>query len=264
MKSTYLATIALAAWAALLLALSQSEARAAVKTEPVAYAAGGTALKGYLAYDYKAKGKRPGVVVFTDWYGMTDYAQARARKLAGFGYVVLIADLFGNGTQNKTDQQAMAAVGAFRNDPKLLPARYDAALSQLRANPRVDPRKLVAMGYCFGARAALGIARSGADIVAIVTFHGDVTNPEPTTAKNIKGHVLVFWGANDPHVTAKDMDAFADEMRQSQADWEIVTYANTVHSFTVPTAHSATDAYNATADRRSWQQMTEFLHEVLR
>jgi dienelactone hydrolase len=135
---------------------------------------------------------------------------------------------------------------------------------ELRNEPLVDQGKLVSMGYCFGARPALGLARSGANIVATVTFHGDVSNPNPETNKNIKGHVLVFWGANDPHVTAKAMDAFADEMRQTKVDWEVVTFANTVHSFTVPTAQTATDAYNATADHRSWQHMQDFLREVLR
>ena len=119
-------------------------------------------------------------------------------------------------------------------------------------------------GYCFGGNSALGLARSGADVAATITFHGDLSNPDPATAKNIKGHVLVFWGANDPYVSARDVDAFEDEMRATRVDWQVVAYANTVHSFTVPTAHSKNDAYNPVADQRSWQQMQDFLHDVLR
>ena len=246
------------------LPLSPPDARAAVTAHAVEYKQGDTVLQGYVAADDAIKGKRPGIVVFPDWSGVTDYAEARARKLAALGYVVLVGDFYGKGIRPKNAQESLAAIGKFQAEPGLLKARYDAALRQLRADPRVDQKKLVAMGYCFGARPALGLARDGADLVATVTFHGDVANPAPASAKNINGHVLAFWGANDPHVPAKAMDAFADEMRQSHADWEIVTYANTVHSFTNPNVHSDSDAYNAVADRRSWQQMRGFLREVLR
>jgi dienelactone hydrolase len=246
-----------------IVALVPLAARATVRAQAVEYKAGDTTLQGYIAADDAAKGKRPGIVVFPDWFGITDYAEARARRLAALGYVVFIADFYGKGLQPKTNPEALAAIGKFR-EPGVFQARYDAALRQLRADPRVDPAKLVSMGFCFGARAALGLARAGADLVATVTYHGDVANPDPAAAKNIKGHVLAFWGANDPHVNAQAMTAFADELRQTKIDWEIVTYANTVHSFTNPTVHSEGDAYNAIADRRSWQQTQAFLHEVLR
>ncbi len=255
---------AIAAFVSSAALVAQHDARAAIKAHTVQYRQGDTVLEGYVAGDDSAKGKRPGIVVFTDYFGVTDYAEARARRLAQLGYVVFVADMYGKGIHPKTDQEALAQIGKFRGDPALLKARYEAAFSQLRADPRVDQSKLVTMGYCFGGGPALAIARSGADLAATVTFHGSIANPDPSTAKNIKGHVLVFWGADDPHVTAKAMDAFRDEMKQTKVDWEIVTYANTVHSFTVPTAHSATDAYNPIADRRSWQQMRDFLHDVLR
>lgn len=255
--------LVLAAVGMVALAAAPTAARAAVTGRAVEYKQGDTVLQSYVAADDAIKGKRPGIVVFPDWSGITDYAEARARKLAALGYVVLLGDFYGKGVRPKTAQESMAAIGKFR-EPGVLKARYDAALRQLRADPRVDPKKLVAMGYCFGARPALGLARDGEDLVATVTFHGDVASSDPAAAKNIKGHVLAFWGANDPHVTAKAMDAFADELRQTKIDWEVVTYANTVHSFTNPTVHTDSDAYNATADRRSWARMREFLREVLR
>jgi len=261
---THLAALALIAAFVLLVGLPLGAARAAIKTDPVTYKQGDTGLEGFIAYDDAATGKRPGIVVFPDWYGISAYAKARAEKLAQLGYVVFIADMYGKGIQPKNNEEAGAEVEKLLKNPALLQARYEAAFDQLRNNPMVDAKKLVATGYCFGGDSALGLARSGADLAATITFHGFLNNPDPATAKNIKGHVLVFWGANDPYVTAKTMAAFEDEMRATSVDWEVVAYANTVHSFTVPAANSKTDAYNPIADQRSWQQMQDFLHDVLR
>jgi dienelactone hydrolase len=263
MKRPCLATMTFAASALLVVALARHDAEAAVKAQAVTYKAGDATLEGYVAFDDAAQGKRPGVVVFPDYFGVTDYAEARARKLAALGYVVFVGDLFGKGVRPKTDQEAGAVLAQFRT-PGLLQSRYEAALNQLRADPHVDQGKLVAMGYCFGASSAFGLARSGTDLVATVLFHGYMSPANPAAPDHIKGHLLAFWGANDPRFPAKAVDGFADELRQTQADWEIVTYANAVHSFTNPNAHSATDAYNAIADRRSWSQTQQFLHEVLR
>lgn len=254
-----------AGFVALALALAWAPAQAAVTGRAVEYHQGGTVLESYLAEDAAAPGKRPGIVVFPDWWGMTGYAKARARRLAKLGYVVLLADLYGKGVLPKTAQEAGAQVGKLDGDPALLKARYDAALARLRADPHVDRQKLVAMGYCFGAQAAFGLGRAGVDLAGIVTFHGDVRNPDPADAKNIKAHVLVFWGADDPHVPAPVMAAFENEMRATKVDWQVVIFANTVHSFTVPSAHDFAegDAYNPIADRRSWQEMKAFLKEIL-
>lgn len=240
---------------------------AAVKTQTVNYEQGGTRLVGFLAWDDAAQGKRPGVIVCPEWWGLNDYAKFRAHKLAELGYVALAVDLFGDGKTTEDPKEAGSLAGALKANRALLRARVNAGLEQLKKAEHVDPQQTAAIGYCFGGTTAIELARSGADVKAVVTFHAGLDSPNPADGTNIKAHILVCHGGNDSFTSEKDFDAFEDEMRQAHVDWQINIYGGAVHSFTNPGAdkHGIPGiAYNTEADRRSWRDMQLFFDETLK
>jgi dienelactone hydrolase len=240
-------------------------AAAKVKTEVVEYKQGDVVLQGYLSYDESLTGRRPGVLVIHDWMGVSDDTKMRAEMLAGLGYVAFAADIYGKGVRPKNAQEAQAEAGKYYQDRTLWRARAKSGLDLLASRPEVDPSRLAVMGYCFGGGTALELARSGAAVKGVVTFHGSLSTPTPEDARNIKGKVLVLHGADDPYVKQADVTAFMDEMRKGGVDWELVQYSGAVHAFTIKgagTDNSKGAAYNAEADRRSWQAMKDFFSEV--
>lgn len=239
--------------------------RAAIHTETVEYKQGDTVLEGYLAYDDARAGKLPGVLVVHEWTGLGPYVKSRAEALAKLGYVAFGADIYGKGVRPAPGPDAAAVAGKFKNDRALLRARVLAALDRLRDNPRVDPARIAAIGYCFGGTTVLELARSGAAVAGVVSFHGGLDTPAPQDAKNIKAKVLALCGGDDPYVPPAQRQAFEDEMRQGGVDWQVVVYGGAVHSFTNPEAGndpSKGAAYNASADRRSWAAMRQFFDEI--
>ncbi len=246
-------------------ALPARAASAAMHVEPVAYKQDTAALEGLLIYDASAKGKAPGIVLVPDWMGMSDLARQYGEKVAKLGYVVLVADIYGKHNRPKDMQAASTQAGIYKNDRALMQARAKAALEQLLKSQRVDGSRTAAMGYCFGGGVALELARSGADLDGVVSFHGNLDTPHPEQAKNIKAQVLVQHGADDPFVTQDQVKAFEDEMRAAKTDWRLVQYGNSVHGFTNPGAGSDNSkgmAYNPKADARSFQAMEDFYREI--
>jgi len=239
---------------------------AALHTENVEYKQGDTICEGYLAYDDAVKGPRPGVLVVHDWMGCDSYAKMRADMLANLGYVAFAADIYGRDVRPKSPQEAGALAGKYKGDRPLLRARVNAALDTLEKQPLVDTKRVAAIGYCFGGTTVLELARSGADIAGIVTFHGGLDTPT-RDAKNIKCKVLICHGADDPYVPATDVTALQDEFRKAGVDWQMIYYSGAVHSFTRPSSgndNSKGAAYNEKADKRSWQAMKDFLAEIFR
>lgn len=250
-----------------LLLLLAADARAAVRTQAVEYKDGGTVLEGFLAYDDAISGRRPGVVVVPEWMGLNDYAKRRAEQLAGLGYVAFAIDMYGKGVRPKDDKEAAALAGKYRGDRKLMRERAAAGLEVLRSDPMTDPRRIAAVGYCFGGTVVLELARSGAPLAGVVSFHGGLDTPNPEDARRIKGKVLALHGADDPFAPAAQRAAFEDEMRKGGVDWQVVVYGGAVHGFTNPdngTDKSKGLAYDATADRRSWQAMKDFFAEIFK
>jgi dienelactone hydrolase len=238
---------------------------AQVKTEIVEYKHGEVVLQGYLSYDPSIKEKRPGVLIIPDWMGITDFWKARAEQYSVMGYVVLIGDVYGKGVRPANGQEASAEAKKYYQDRQLLRNRVHAGLDFLLQNNHVDTSRTAAVGYCFGGAAVLELARSGAPIKGVVTFHGGLSTPNPGDAKNIKAKVLVLHGADDPFVKQDDVKAFMDEMRGGGVDWQLVQYSGAVHSFTDKRSgndNSKGAAYNELADRRSWNVMKEFLEET--
>jgi dienelactone hydrolase len=237
----------------------------AIKTQIIAYEDKDVSLEGYLAYDQNIKGTRPGVVVVHEWKGRNEYAERRARQLAELGYVAFALDMYGKGIIAKNTQEAAKFSSRYKKDRALMRRRAQAGLKTLLKQPQVDPDRIAAIGYCFGGTVVLELARSGADIDGVVSFHGNLDTPRPKDASDIKAQVLVLHGADDPYVPIEEVNAFTDEMKKGDVRWELIMYGNAVHAFTNPangTDNSKGAAYNETADKRSWQAMQNFFSEI--
>lgn len=241
--------------------------RAAIRTETIEYKQGDAVLEGYLAYDDSLKGPRPGVLVVHQWKGLGSYEKKRAEMLAHLGYVAFAADIYGKGIRPKDNEEAAVQAGKYKRDRQLLRARVNAGLEVLRQQKMTDPKRIAVIGYCFGGTAVIELARSGADIAGVVSFHGGLDSPNPEDGKNIRCKVLALHGADDPFESPKDLAAFEDEMRNAHVDWQLIKYGGAVHSFTDWNAghdNSKGAAYNEKADKRSWEHMKLFFAEIFK
>jgi dienelactone hydrolase len=245
---------------------TSAAADAALHSETIEYSVGGVTMEGYLVYDDAVVGTRPGVLVVHEWMGLNDYARMRSDSLARLGYVAFAVDMYGKGIRPTTFAEAGRLAGGLKKDIPTMRARVNAGLDVLMKSSLVNRRKVVAIGYCFGGTTALELARSGADIVGVVSFHGGLDTPNPADAKNIRARVLVLHGADDPNVPPAQVAAFEQEMRAAGVDWQLVAYGGAVHAFTNPAAGndpSRGAAYNEKADHRSWQAMVAFFDEII-
>jgi dienelactone hydrolase len=237
-----------------------------MQTHDIDYRHETTNLRGYLALGENVSARRPGVLVFHEGLGLGDFEMARARRLADLGYVALAADMYGDRRRASNLQEVATLVGAIRSRPELMRARGHAALATLAALPQVDATRLAAIGFCFGGAVVLELARDGADLRAVVSFHGVLTTRTPALAGKVKASVLVCTGADDPLAPPEQVKAFEDEMRAAAArDWQVISYGNTLHGFTNPAADGSmmrTALYNEQADRRSWASMRSLLDEA--
>jgi dienelactone hydrolase len=248
-----------------LMPLLAASTHAAIKTDTIEYKEGDTVLEGFLAYDDANMKARPGVLVIHDWTGVQDYAMDRAKQLAALGYVAFCADIYGKGVRPTDPKECAEQAGKYKADRPLLRRRVQAGLAILEMQKLVIPGKIAAIGYCFGGTTALELARSGADLRGVVSFHGGLNTPTPDDAKNIKGRVLVCHGADDPFVKPDEVAAFKDEMAKAKVDMKFIAYPGAVHSFTRPDAGSDNSkgaAYNEAADKQSWKEMKAFFREV--
>jgi dienelactone hydrolase len=240
-------------------------AQAKLVTKMIEYKQGDTTLEGYLAYDDSLSGKRPGVLVVHQWLGLTDYEQNRAVMLANLGYVAFCADIYGKGVRPQSTKEAGTEATKYKTDRALLRLRVKAGLEELKKCEFVDTKRVAAIGYCFGGTTVIELARSGAELNGIVSFHGGLDSPTPADGKNIKCKMFVCHGADDPFETPADLAAFEKEMRDANVDWRLIKYGGAVHSFTQPMAghdNSKGAAYNERADKRSWQDMKQFFGEI--
>jgi dienelactone hydrolase len=241
----------------------------AVKEVNVSYTAGGVTSKGFIAYDDNIKGKRPAVLVVHEWWGMNDYAKMRARKLAELGYIAMAVDLFGNGKIAVNPTEAQEFTAPFYKDPKLVKINLDAALEKLKEFPQTDPENISAIGYCFGGFAVLNYAKLGADLKGVVSFHGGMGGV-PVDKKLLKAKVLLCHGANDKFVPVKDVENFKHKLDSIGVDNSLKIYPDATHAFSNPASTEAGKkfnlplAYNAEADRNSWNEMKIFLEKVFK
>jgi dienelactone hydrolase len=235
-----------------------------IVTTPMKYQQNDTVLHGYLAYDDAVSGKRPGVLVVHEFWGLNEFAKQRAEAVAKLGYVALAVDMYGEGKTTRDRQEARLWAGHVRSTP-LMRERAKAGLQVLAQQKLVDPQRLAAIGFCFGGTTVLELAYSGADLRGVASFHGGLTVPKPEEMKNIKASLLVLHGANDPHIKADAITAFQEAMRQAGVDWTMVFFGNAVHSFTNPEAGTDPSqgvAYSPKAAARSWKYLQIFLAEI--
>ncbi len=253
------------AWV-LMMVLMPASALAVVVARPITYSVGTTEYESVLLFDDAVKGPRPGLVAVPNWMGVTPANVKQIGEIAGPGYVVLVADVYGKGVRPTGPEQAGKFAGGLKADRARLRERVAEALEVLRAQVKsapLDPARIGAIGFCFGGTSVLELVRSGAKVAGVVTFHGGLDSPTPADGSNITAKVLALHGADDPTIPAKDLEAFEDEMRAAKVDWQLVKYGNTVHSFTDPDANTpGRSQYNPVSARRAREAMEAFFAEL--
>lgn len=255
---------------ALLLAMVAGSAAAAdITTKEITYKADGTELKGYLAWDRDVEGKRPGILVVHEWWGLNDYARERARMLAKLGYTAFALDMYGEGKTATHPKEAGEFAKAVNQDFPQARRRFLAGLDVLRDQPTVDGDRVAAIGYCFGGGVVLKMARAGVDdLDAVVSFHGALGASQPPKQGDITAQILVLAGGADKLVPQEQVEAFRKQMEQAGADYKVIVYPGAPHSFTNPEADAYAKkygipiGYDAEADRKSWEAMKAFLNKV--
>ncbi len=251
-------------------AASLTPAQAKVVGKTVEYKAEGVVLKGYLAYNNSTKDKRPGVLVVHEWWGLNDYARRRARMLAELGYTALALDMYGEGKQAKHPDDAGKFATELMKNFDVAKARFTAGEDFLKKQPTVDPDRIAAIGYCFGGGVVLNMARQGADLKGVVSFHGSLAAVKPAEPGMVKAKILVLHGGDDKFTTPEQIESFKKEMTTAGADYKFIVYPGAMHSFTNPDATALGKkfnlplAYNKKADKESWAEMKKFLDDILK
>ena len=244
--------------------LAQSE----IQTRELTYSsADGTELRGYLAYDEAEESPRPGILLAPEFWGVNDYIQRRARELAALGYTALALDMYGGGRTTTDPEEAKALMQAASASVDITRQRFEAAMDLLLRQPEVDPQRIGAIGYCFGGKLVLDMARQGLPLAGVVSFHGRLTPAVPATPGSVRARLLVEHGEADSMTTPEQLNEFQDEMRQAGADLRLVIHPGARHGFTNPQADQRrTDSldigYQHDADQHSWEDMKAFFAEV--
>jgi len=240
-----------------------------LKEETVTYTARGVTMNGYVVYDATKEGKRPGVLVVHEWWGLNDYPKMRARKLAELGYIAMAVDMYGNGKTADNPDDAGKMAGPFYQDPQMAKARFDAALNKFKSYSQVDTNNLAAIGYCFGGGIVLNMARLGENLNGVVSFHGSLVGTQAD--KNLlKAKILVCHGAADQFVKPEEVARFKKQMDSIGANYTFKQYPNASHAFTNPNATPVGQkfkipiAYNGAADSASWSDMKDFFAKIFR
>jgi dienelactone hydrolase len=238
---------------------------AAVQMKEVVYSDGDQQLRGYLAWDDSIKGKRPGVMVVHEWWGLNDYAKDRARMLAEEGYVAFAADMYGSDKVTTHANDAKGWMTQITQNQDAWQKRALLGLEQLKKSPHVDTSKTAAIGYCFGGATVMQMAYAGADLDGVVSFHGSLPPASAEQAAQVKSKVLIAHGDADSFIPAERIVKFKEALSAANVDWEMNVYANARHGFTNPGAGAfgmAALAYDKKADERSWARMKAFFDEI--
>ena len=244
-----------------------STAHAAMVTKNIDYDVGGKKMQSVLVYDDAVKTARPGIVMTPDWLGMNPDQVALAKQIAGKDYVILVADVYGVDVRPKNADEAGAAAKDMYAHRADLRARINAALTQLKGQAGkapLDGTHFGAIGFCFGGATTLDLARTGAEVQGVVSFHGNLATDDPALAKNIKGKVLALNGGDDKYVSEDSIVAFQKEMRDAGVDWQFLSYGGAVHCFAIPSADGKVPGckYDAPVAKRAFAQMHSFFGEV--
>ena len=237
----------------------------AIQTRRVEYEDGDTLLEGFMAWDDGASEPRPAVAIAHAWGGRSEIEEGRAVRLAECGYVGFVLDMYGKDVRGADPEENAALMAPFMEDRPMLQARMAVGIETVRRQSEVDAGHVAAMGFCFGGLCVLDLARSGSDVRGVASFHGMFGAPGNTAGNRITARVLCLHGYDDPMAQPQDMLALASELSEAGADWQIHAYGGTVHAFTNPAANDRASGieYSASADRRSWSALLDFLEEVM-
>jgi dienelactone hydrolase len=241
---------------------------ASIKNEEITYRADGTTLKGYIAYDSSIRGKRPGIIVVHEWWGLNEYVRNRARMLAELGYTALAVDMYGDGkTASHPEDAGKFAAETMKNFPQAK-ARFEAGIEVLKKHRTVDKKRIAAIGYCFGGGIVLNMARQGVELAGVASFHGSLGAVQPAEPGGIKTRIFAAHGGADSFIPEEQVEAFKKEMSDAGADLTFIVYPGATHSWTNPEAdRNAKEfkmpvAYNPEMDRKSWEDLQNFLNEI--
>ena len=254
----------------LIVAGAVSSYAAGVVGKTVEYSSGSVTMKGYLVYSDKIQGKRPGILVVHEWWGLNDYSRKRADMLAELGYVAFAVDMYGDGKNVDNPSDAGKLAGEVMQNTSAMRTRFLAAMDFLKKDARVDSTDIAAIGYCFGGGVVLAMARNGADLKGVASFHGTLATQTPAKPGEIKGKVLVLTGTADKFVPPKDVQNFKSEMEAAKVDYKVVGYPGAMHAFTNPAATELGKkfnlplAYNENADKKSWTEMKKFFRSIFK
>jgi dienelactone hydrolase len=260
--------VALAVLTLMFVAAAIASAEPKIEGKTVRYSAGGVVMDGYLAYDANIQGKRPGIIVVHEWWGLNDYARMRARMLAGLGYTALALDMYGGDKVAAHPEDAQKFSSEVMKHFDVARQRFTAGLDLLKKEPTVDPSRIAAVGYCFGGGIVLNMARLGVDLKGVASFHGNLAAVKPAQPGSIKAKILVLHGGADKFTTPEQIESFKKEMESAKADFRFISYPGALHSFTNPDADEMARkfkmpiGYNADADKKSWEELTKFLKEI--
>ncbi len=251
--------------AATLLVMTAAPLRAEVQSKEIRYQVGDLQAHGYLAWDDRFEGPRPGVLVIHEWWGLNDYARQRANQLAELGYVAFACDMYGEGKTVDHPQDAGRMASMVRANVDEWRKRAEVALKVLREQPQCDSERLAAIGYCFGGSTTLQLAYTGADLDAVVTFHAALPVPSKEDAQKIKSTIQVHHGANDTFIPQETIEKFQAALTEANVDWAMTSYGGAVHSFSVKGSdEKGIDgiAYDEKADQRSWDAMLDLFRHA--
>lgn len=233
----------------------------------VNYSVSDTEFASVLVYDDTAENPRAAIMVNPTWAGCDEFARTKAEAIARLGYVALAVDVYGGGRVGSGPEENAALMQPLLENRGALLERMRAALAALRTQPEVAPARIAAMGFCFGGLCVLDLARSGADVLGVASFHGLLHPPPPEFPRDAKisAKVLLLHGHDDPLAPMGQVSAIASELTQAGADWQCHLYGNTRHAFTNPNANDPIrgTVYNADAERYSWRAFEDFMTEVL-
>lgn len=240
-----------------------------IKTEQVSYVSDSVTMNGFVAYNAASNDKRPVVLIVHEWWGLNDYVRSRAKQLASLGYLAMAVDMYGDGKIAEDPEMAGKMAGPFYKDPQKMKRRFNAALVKAKSYTIADTTKTAAIGYCFGGAVVLNVARLGADLNGVVSFHGSLIGVTPDKNK-LKANVLVCHGEDDKFVKPEEVNQFKKQMDSINAPYIFRSYPNATHAFTNPQAtetgkkFSMPIEYNPSADTASFQDMKAFLGEIFK
>ena len=255
--------------AAMFALLAAAQAFAAIKEEPVTYKDGEATMKGFIVYNDAIKGKRPGIVLVHEWWGVTKHTHTEARRFAEQGYTAFIADMYGDAKTADNPTDASGLMKSLMGNPAAMQARFNAARAELAKHPSVDPAHIGASGYCMGGAVVLDMARSGVDLAAVAAFHPTLGGYKAEGGP-VKAKVLVLNGADDPFNKPDQIEAFKKDMEAAKVDYKFINYPGAMHAFTNPEATEKGKkfklplAYNAKADKESKSEAAKFFAAALK